>query len=609
MMKRLTLSVTLAIVMISAGLGYGADLEVKAYVDRATVGLNQRFTLSVEISGQNVNNAGTPELPKMDEFAAYLGSGSSQNMQFINGRMSVSHTTNFFFQSIKEGNFEIGAVTVKAGGKEYRTDPISISIQKTAASSAPTARQPGTQSQPSGGAPSQEDLFIRALVTKRQVYQNEPVILTYKIYTRVNVSSFGFTSLPGTAGFWVEEFNVGQQPRTSTEVLNGRQYTVATIKQMALFPMSAGTKTIDPLGVECEVRVRSRRSQDIFDDFFNDSMFGRTMRHALQSPPVTIEVLPLPQEGKPSDFNGVVGSYTLNATVDKSSVKTNEAISYKVTIQGQGNIKTLPDPVVSLPSDFEAYPPKVSESISRRGSVSGSKTYEYVLIPRVAGKRRIAPVQMSVFDPGAKSYRTLVTDAFVIDVAQGDETYAAIPSGLSREEVRLLGQDIRFIKTMNQGFRRIGTGFYKGMGFWAVFIVPLILLGCAYSYRRHQNRMMGDLAFARDRTAGRSVRKRLSSAKSVLKTDTQKEFYAEIGKAMMGFLGDKLNIAEAGMVTDDVRRELLKRRVKDDVAEEYFDCLSVCDMKRFSPSEADDEEMKIFYKRAEQAIVHLDKSL
>jgi hypothetical protein len=608
MMNRLTLSVTLAMALISAGVGYGADLEVKAYVDLTTVGLNQQFTLSVEISGQNVNSAGNPELPKMDEFAAYLGSGTSQNMQFVNGRMSVSHTTNFYFQSTKEGNFEIGAVVVKAGGKEYRTDPIAISIQKTAASSTPTTRQRGAQSQTSG-APSRGDLFIRALVTKRQVYQNEPVILTYKIYTRVNVSSFGFTSLPGTAGFWVEEFNVGQQPRTSTEVLDGKQYTVATIKQMALFPMSAGTKTIDPLGVECEVRVRSRRSRDIFDDFFNDSVFGRTMRHALQSPTVKIDVLPLPEEGKPSDFSGIVGSYTLNATVDKSGVKTNEAISYKVTIEGQGNIKTLPEPVVSLPSDFEAYPPKVSESINRRGTVSGSKTYEYVLIPRVAGRRRIAPVQISVFDLGTKAYRTLTTDAFVIDVEQGDETYAAIPSGLSREEVRLLGQDIRFIKTMNPGFRRIGTAFYTGIGFWVVFFVPLILLGCSFGYRRHQNRMMGDEAFARDRTAGRSVRKRLASAKSVLKTDTQKEFYAEIGKALMGFLGDKLNIAEAGMVTDDVRRELLKRNVKDDVADAYFDCLSVCDMKRFSPSEADDEEMKALYKRAEEAIVQLDKSL
>ena len=581
------------------------DLVVKAYVDNAVIGLNRQFTLHVELSGKDVNAASNPQLPKMDHFSAYLGSGTSQNMQFINGKMSISKTISYHFQATKIGKFQIDPVTVIAGGEQFQTDLLAIEIQKTSAQSQPS-RRGDTPVQESGLA--EGDLFLRAFVSKRSVFQNEPVIVTYKIYTRVNVSSFGLSKLPGTTGFWVEEFPIDRQPETKAEVLEGKRYTVATIKRMALFPMTPGKKTIDPLGIECEVRVQ-RRSRSIFDDFFSDP-FGRSVRRKIQSPAITIDVLPLPEEGKPRDFSGIVGNFKLSSSVDKTSVKTNEAVSLRVAVEGQGNIRTIPELEISFPPDFEIYPPKSSESINRKGStISGRKSYEYVLVPRVSGLRRIKPVRLTIFEPVSKSYKVLETDEIVIDVTKGDETFIATPAGLTKKEVELLGQDIRFIKTDVTSFRRIGALFSNGLLLITLSAFPLLSLGGAILYRRHSDRIHGDEAYARDRRASRLAKKRLSLANRLLKPSTQKEFYAEVGRALTGYLGDKLNIAEAGIITDEIQNMLHKKGTDEGIVEQYFECLKSCDLQRFSPSNSSEEEMKVFLHKAENAIVRLHRAI
>ncbi|MFC1502515.1 BatD family protein, partial [bacterium] len=582
-----------------------ADLTVKAYLDKTVVGVNQQFTLHVELSGKDVNSASNPQLPQMDKFAAFLGSGSSQNIQFINGKMTASKTISYHFQAITQGTFEIGPVTVKAGNRGYTTDPIRIKIQK-----APPSSQPSRRGETAGqGRPAEGDLFLRVIPSKLRAYQNEPIIVSYKIYTRVEVTSYGYAKLPTTAGFWVEDFMQGQKPMTRTEVLDGKKYTVATIRKVALFPMSAGSKTIDPLVINCDVRVR-RQTRDVFDSFFDDPFFGRSVKKTIQSKPLKIEVLPLPEDGKPADFSGVVGQFTITGSLDKSRIKTNEAATFKVEMKGKGNIRTLPEPKVVFPSDFEVYPPKTSENIQRQGSaISGSKIYEYVLVPRVQGVQKIKPVRFNYFDPSSKAYRTLTTKEFRMDVSKGDEDFAVAHTGFSKEEVKLLGQDIRFIKTVIPVFRKGGRGFRISflMGFFLIF--PLLCLGGAVMYRNHLDRLEGDMAYARGRVASRAARKHLSAAKSVLKGSTQKEFYAEMGKALMGYAGNKLNIPEAGMITENVRKLLQKRGASKEAMDSYFSCLETCDLKRFSPTESGEEEMGNFFKEAEKILSQLDREI
>ncbi len=581
------------------------DLNVRSYVDRTVIGLNQQFTFSVEISGEGSNSAPNPQLPSMDNFAALLGSGSSQNIQLINNTMSVSKTINYYFQATAVGEFTIGPATVALNGKTYNTDPISIEIQQSAASSQPTPQQDTPTSETDL---TESDLFLRTVVSKKQVYQNEPVVITYKIYTLVNISEVGSVKTPSTGGFWVEEFHQDRQLQTSTEVVDGKQYTVAVIKKMVLFPMSSGEKTIEPFVIDCQVVVR-QRSRSLFDDLFNDP-FGRTVVKRIQSEPVAINVLPLPAEGKPAGFSGVVGQYRISCWADKSSVQTNEAVSYQIKVEGEGNIRTLPEPDISFPADFEVYPPEVSEQINRTGSiVSGSKTYEFVLVPRVAGTQKIKPVQLHFFNPAEKEYCTIQTKEIVIQVSKGEDIIATAPSGLSKEEIQLLGQDIRFIKTDIPSYRKINSAFYSKIYFWIIMVFPLFGLCGALAYRSHVQKLQGDRAYARDRRAGRLAKKRLTKAKSFLNTSTQKEFYAEVGKALMGFLGDKLNVDEAGMMTDEVRRLLKQKSVGESEIDFLLDCMQTCDMKRFSPTDSNEEEMKTFFQKVALAIQGIDKKL
>jgi hypothetical protein len=623
MTSRNRIAAFVGIGLLAAGALAAQDLTVRASVDRTVVGLNERFTLSVEVSGKGANSATDPEPPVLDAFAAFLGSGSSQNISFVNGRMSVSKVVQFYYASTAAGRFQIPAVTVTSGGRQVSSAAIDFEVTAgSAGAGAPgqaTARPPGQApasaseaAAPAAGA-AEGDLFIRAFVDKKRVYPNEPVIVTYKLYTRVNVANLSVSKMPSTTGFWAEDFEMPQQLQTSNEVLDGKRYTAATVRKVALFPMGSGTRTVDPLVLDCDVHTRSR-SRDPFADFFDDSFFfgGKTVRQQIKSKPIAIEVTPFPEAGKPAGFSGLTGRFRISATADKRDVKTNEAIAYRVVVEGDGNIKQIPAPEIVFPSDFEVYPPKTSESITRSGTgISGRRTFEYVLIPRAAGDETLPPVRLSYFDPAARVYRTVSTEAIGLRVAQGSGGYAAGPSltGLSKEEVRLIGQDIRYIKTADLPFRRTGTSTVSSGVMLLAFGFPLLGLAAAFARRKRLDRLAGDVAYARGARASRAVRRRLSAAAGLMKPETQKAFYAEAGRGIQGFLGDKLNIAEAGMLSEDVRARLREKGVADETIKGVFDCLDTCDMKRFSPETATADEMKAFYRDAERAISKLDKEL
>ncbi len=586
-----------------------AEIEISTSVDRTVIGLNQTFTLTVDISGEKANNAGDPEMPDVTDFASYMGSsGTSQNIQIINGRMSVSKSISFTYIATALGKFTIPPAVIKFTGKEYRSQPIQIEVVK--ASQQPQVQQrraPQTPSDQPRDQTIENNLFLKVSANKRRVYVNEPVILSYKIYTRVSVTQYGINKAPETAGFWTEEFPLGNQPKTYEEIVDGKKFMVAEIKRMALFPTDAGSKIISPMEIECDVRVQTRR-RSIFDSFFDDPFFGRTVRQVVNSKPVTIEVLSLPREGKPTGFSGLAGNFNISANVDKQSVKTNEAISLNVKISGVGNIKMVPTPNVELPPDFEKYEPKVSEKIDRaENGVSGHKTYEYVLIPRHPGIQKIKPVMFSYFDVTLKQYKILRTPEIIINVEKGSDEFMTVTSGLSKEEVKLLGKDIRFIQLSNVKFNKIGSFFYKKFYFILALILPLLVVVSSLGYRRHLDKLSENVAYARSLKANQMAMKRLHKAKKLLSEKTQKEFYAEIANSLMGFLGDKLNIAAAGIITDKVEQLMQTRKVDEQVIKQYLSCLHVCDYQRFAPSNAKLDEMKQFFDHAKLAIVALEK--
>ncbi|NIR47828.1 protein BatD [candidate division KSB1 bacterium] len=587
------------------------DLHIKAYVSSTKIPLDQQFELNVELSGKEANKVPQPALPDIEDFAAFRGTSSSQNVQIVNTQMSVTVTYTHRFIATKIGKFEIPPVKLEYGGKKFTTDPIPIEIVK----GQPSQPRSGTSNR--GSTDNAEDLsqllFLRASVDKNRVYQNEPVTVSYKIYTSVNISSYGISQLPNTVGFWSEEFPTPSRPPLHAEVVNGRRYQVAEIKKVALFPQGPGTKTLDPMVIECEVRLRNRRrSRDIFDSFFDDPFFSlnRTTTKVIRSNPVKIDVLPLPAENKSLDFSGAVGDFSLSASVDKERVKTNEAVTLTVTISGTGNIKILAQPDVEFPSDFEVYDPKISENINRNGGqISGSKTFEYVLIPRFPGTQTIRPISFSYFDLSAKRYKTLSSDPINISVAKGKDRPVNVPLATSKEDVKFIGQDIRFIQTHLPEFQEIGTVFYKEVPFFAILILPLLVLAGAYGYSKHLEKMSTNVAYARSRKANQMALKRLRNANKEMGKGNLRKFYGEVSKALMGFIGDKLNVSAAGLITDEVDSVLRSRGIREETVANYLDCLRTCDFKRFAPSDADNGEMKVFFEKARKAIIALDKEI
>ena len=587
---------------------HAESLSISVSVDKTTMVENQQLVLTVDLSGEDAKKVDTPELPDMSEYLSFLGSGgTSQNIQIINGKMSVKKALTYFYMATKAGQYQIPPVKVNYKGKVYQSKPISITITKATASQAPNTQKSDGQSQ---GQTATDDLYVKALLSKKKVYQNEPVVVTYRIYTRVSLTGARMSKSSETAGFWVEEIDQEGQTQTRNEVINGRKYLVADIRKIVLFPTSPGKKTLGSLGVECEVRQSRRRSRDIFDNFFDDPFFSPTVQKTIYSPPVEINVLPLPETNKPADFNGSVGVYKLDVFVDKENVKTNEAISLSVKISGQGNIKVLPNPNVSIPSDFEQYEPKISQTINRQQTgISGSKTFEYVLVPRFPGQQRIKPISFSYFDTQKKQYRTLTSPEFAINVAKGENEIVSIGSGLSKEEVRILGQDIRFIKLGGPQFKPVGKSFKNSTLFLALLILPLLALAGSLGYKKHLNQLSENKAYARSHRANRMALKRLSKAKSLLNEKSQKEFYAEVSRSLLGFAADKLNLEEAGIISSDLEKRLRQNKLDEILLNEYLSLIQTCDYQRFAATTGSKNEMTDFYTSAKEAIIKLEKAI
>ena len=590
----------LALALPAAGLAQSA----RAFLSQNPVPLNGQFVLNVEISGTRDLNA-DPALPDLSAFAAYLGSGTSRSVQIVNGRMSTTVTIQYRFQATREGTFEIGPVTVPVDGRDLRTDPLTLEV-----SSAPAAGAGGGRT--AGGGIAPDDLFVTATLSDERVYVNQPVVVEYRIFTRVDVEGYTVARQPGTAGFWVEELAI-PQARTEQVVRDGVQYASSVIRRAALFPTGAGSKRLEPLVLEAQVRVQRSRRRDPFGDpfggFFGDSLFGRPTPVSIASNALDLDVRPVPP-GAPASFSGFVGSLAVSARVDRTAADTNDALTLRLDIGGAGNIRTLPEPSLNLPAAFEVYPPEMREEVEpTAGGVRGSRVYEYVIVPREPGRMTIPPVELAYFDPDRDRYAVASSDPITLTVVGDPGPAPILPGGRARTGADLQRQDIRFIRIAPPAFQVIGRSLFRSAGFWTVALLPLIALAGAVAVRRHRDRLAGDVAYARSRRASRVARRRLARAESLCSPDRHREFHAEVSRAMQGFLGDKLNVAEAGLIHDDIRAALAGRGVEAAVVDACLHCLERCDRQRFAPTEPDTAAMQAMLAEAGRAMTDLDAAL
>ncbi|MCC6256661.1 MAG: protein BatD, partial [Ignavibacteriaceae bacterium] len=412
-----------------------------ATVDNNKVAENDRFELRFTFEGKNLNNLKNFNPPSLKEFKVLSGPNQSTSMQIINGVSSSSLTLSYILLPNTTGTYTIGSASIQSEDKTFTTDPIKINVVKG-------SQKPKDQSNSQvSNEEIAKNLFIRATIDKNKVYLGEQVTITYKLYTRLNIAAqMSVDKLPQYQGFWAEELETARNITFNREVIDGQQYSVGLLKRAALFPNQTGKLEVTPFELTIPIQVQKKKSQNnVWDDFFGDP-FGRSevVEYQAKSNTLKLDVIPLPENNKPSSFRGAVGRFDFDVSIDKQKTKTNEPITLKFNISGSGNIKLLELPPFELPNGFEKYDPKIEEQINRSGKISGTKKAEYLLIPRIAGSREIPAIEFSYFDPENKSYHTIKSKSFNVTIEQGQSTGNDI---VNQQNINQLESDIRYIKT------------------------------------------------------------------------------------------------------------------------------------------------------------------
>ena len=525
--------------------------------------------------------------PDLSVFNVLMGPSSSysQSTSIVNGKMtrSVSYTYTYILQAKNPGEFIISSATAKVGKKSFKSQPIKIEVVNG-------GQKASTQTTASGsgnnvvntGVVSNEDLFVRVSVNRKEVYTGEHLTATIKIYSKVNLSGFEDVKFPTFDGFLKSDIETPPLRSLDRENVNGQIYGTGVISRVVLFPQKSGTLMIDPVEIECLVQQRSSKaSNSFFDDFFDSY---KTVRKSIKSPALKIKVKPLPP-GKPANFSGAVGSFKLSASVDKVEVKANEAVTLKVRISGNGNLKLIAPLKVDFPLDFESYDPKISSNLKTdlSGS-SGTKTFEYLMIPRFKGDYRISPLSFNYFDPATGKYKTLHSKEFQINVMAGDDDgLNTLVTSPSKEGIKFIGKDIRFIKTSPFKLVRKGETIWGSLWFIGLYIISLLIFIAVYIFRRKKLKEESNIELLKNKKANKFAKKRLKLALAQLKTKNSGAFYEAVLKALWGYLSDKLGIPLSGLSRDNAAEELKNKGIDEELVKEMIGLIDQCEFAQYAP--------------------------
>ncbi len=569
--------------LAAAGL-QAQQAELKATVSKNPVARNERFTLTYDIIGQNASQF---DPPNMGAFTNVQGPSRSNRVEYVNGVMQQSISLEYTVQAPdKAGKYTILPATVKFGSESVQSNAITVTV---------------TNEQSASGVNLNNEIFMRVSASKRDVYIGEQIYVTYKLYTRHEGLYENDITQPKLGGFWVQDVEKEEQ-RGKLEELNGVRYLVHTLKEAVLVPQRTGTLTLDPMSLETTVRVESesgRRSRG----FFSDPFFGRryeNVRHKATSRPLDITVKALPTAGKPAAFNGAVGEFELETDITNEETAVNEAVTLRITVSGTGNLNLLPQPKVDFPKAFEVYDPRLIEDVKvSGGKIGGKRTYEYLLIPRSPGEYKIAPVEFAWFDPASGQYVFKQSPEYRIKVARGSgEGAAAVSPGVRREDVEVLADDIRYIKTsagsLGGGKPLFGSAFFISV----VCSVPASLLFVFLIARRRDSQKSDSVAMRRS-GANKIARKRLGVARKALASNADQTVYEEVSKALWGYLSDKLVIDAAQLSQDSARAALQRRSVAPELINALFTAIEKCELARFAPGAAGASAQEVYDKAIE----------
>lgn len=571
-----------------------------------TVVMNEQFRLSYVVNTQNVKDL---RVPSIKDFEVLMGPSRSYSMQMINGATTETLTYTYILKASKEGTFTIPAATIKAKGNTLVSNEIEIKVLPADKQSSDKGDAKGSSgNRNSGQEISSSDLLITATASKTNVFEQEAILLTYKIYTAVELRGFDNVKLPDFKGFHSQEVELPNDRKWGLEHYKGRNYQTTIYRQFVLFPQQTGKLIIESARFDASI-AKAVHVDDPFEAFFNGGGGYIEVKKQIITPKLTINSQALPA-GKPANFSGGVGEFNISSSISKSQLKANEAVTLKLVISGTGNFKLISTPEVKFPEDFEIYDPKIDNKFRlTNAGLSGNQVIEYLAIPRHDGVYKIPSVEFCYFDIKSHSYKTLATESYELQVEKGEgNMQQAVVNYTNKEDLKILNEDIRYIKQNNVKLSSKGVFFFGSITYWLYYLIPGFIFIIFFLAYRKQIASNANAAKMRTKKANKVAVKRMKLAGKLLGQNKKEDFYDEVLKALWGYISDKLNIPLSKLSKDNIEEELHNYGVEDELINEFLNALNSCEFARFAPGN-DNQAMDKVYSSSLDVIGKMENSI
>ena len=614
MMKRLLY--ILIFIMLSVS-GLADEISFRASAP-STVEAGGKFRVQFILNTQNVSGFNAPDF-KGFEVIYGPATSSQSSFQMINGRTSQSSNIiyTYVLLTANPGTYTIGSASVQVDGKTVKSQPVQVKVLPSAGGSSTNARgnnndnyheeRLNTSSTSSSQSNSGKDLFMTATASRTKVHEQEAILLTYKIYTLLDLTQLD-GKLPTLDGFQIQEIPLPRTKEFELEHYNGRNYRTVVWSQYLLFPQKSGKLTIPSITYEGVVVTRNRHIDPI-EAFFNGQSGYVEEKRSIVTPSLTIDVASL--DNKPAGFSGAVGKFSIASDISTEEVDANDAVTLKISVKGCGNMKLIATPQVEFPKDFETYDAKVNDSFQlTRAGLEGTKEFEYLVVPRHAGTYEIPSVKFIYFDTDSRTYKTLTTDAYTLKVnkAKGSSGQNVSNYTGQQQDVQQLNQDIRFIKKGEVEYHQLGSTFFGTWKYWASYILPLLLFVIIVLLGRQRMKANANVALSRGRKANKVALKRMKAAKSLLDAHDVGKFYDEVLRALWGYVGDKFNMSQETLNKENIEQSLASRQVPVEYVQQFIKVLNDCEYARYAPGDPN-ANMENVYNSAIDAISKMEDNL
>lgn len=547
------------------------------------VSVGENFRLSYTINTQEVENFRAGNIPEAIEVIAGPYTSSQSSFQMVNGHTSSSSSVTYTYTlyASKNGTYTIPAAHARVNGRIISSRAVKVTVSGTARQNngAPQMHDDyagEAQMRKAGSRISGNDLFIKVSANKRRVHEQEPILLTYKVYTLVDLTQLE-GNMPDLTGFHTQEVKLPQQKNFHVEKVNGKNYRCVTWSQYVMYPQVTGKLEIPSITFKGIV-VQQNRAVDPFEAFFNGGSGYVEVKRNIVAPRLTVQVDPLPK--RPSDFTGGVGKFNLSASVNHTEVKAGEPISMRVVVGGIGNLKLIKEPYVAFPKDFDKYDAKITDKTKlTENGVEGNMIYDILVVPRNQGQYEIPPIKFTYYDTGQNAYRTIKTQAFKINVKKGDG------KGSSVEDYRQEENDIRGLKQQKVRMHRVDEFFFGSIQYWVSLLVPLLAFIILLVVFRKRALDHADIVKMRGKKANKVATKRLKKARNLMNHNKQAEFYDEVLRALWGYVGDKLNMPVEKLARENIADNLQQQSVDGKTIDTFISALDECEFERYAPGD------------------------